>query len=64
MTRDQLKVDHKYNWKNQPERLVYTGRHKDHPMCRGWYQFALTTDPYKVWCEVREEDLHRIEETK
>jgi hypothetical protein len=63
MTKDQLIVGGRYNWKNQPERLVYLGKHQDHPQCRGWFQFAKIEEPEKVWCEVREEDLASFEET-
>lgn len=56
-----LRVGAKYNWKGQQERLVYLGRN-----ARGrglWHQFALITEPARVWCEVLEEDLHMLEET-
>lgn len=51
-----LELGNGYNWKNQPERLVYRGR-------KGlWHQFSLigNTD---IWCEVLESDLHMLEET-
>lgn len=56
----------KYNWKNQPERLVYLGKKGS------WHQFAKIeypdTDPEQgypnqVWCEVLDGDLHMLEET-
>ena len=50
-------VDGKYNWKHQTERLVYIGK------MGAWHRFALVSDPYKVWCEVLDEDLHMLEET-
>lgn len=57
-----LKHGGKYNWKGQPERLVYLGRE---PYPDGyWYQFALVGKPNKVWCEVRERDLDHFEESK
>jgi hypothetical protein len=59
MTKDQLIVGGRYN-----ERLVYLGKHQDHPQCRGWFQFAKIEEPEKVWCEVREEDLASFEETQ
>jgi hypothetical protein len=62
--KDQLVVGGRYNWKDQPERLVYLGKHQDHPQCRGWFQFAKIEEPEKVWCEVREEDLASFEETQ
>ncbi len=45
-----------YNWKNQPERLVYMGKED------AWHQFRKT-DSYDVWCEVRDEGLHMLEKT-
>jgi hypothetical protein len=52
----------KYNWKGQPERLVYLG-------CNWsgngyWHQFAKVETPTVVWCEVKTSDLLLIEETK
>jgi hypothetical protein len=46
-----------YNWKNQPDRLIYLRRFN------GWHQFKKIGDPREVWCEVRDEDLHMLEET-
>lgn len=53
-----MQVGGKYNWINQPERLVYLGKKGS------WHQFALASNPRKVWCEVLEEDLRCLEETK
>lgn len=56
-------VGGKYNWKHQPERLVYLGL--QHYRGNGfWHQFAKVGQPEVVWCEVREEDLSMFEETK
>jgi hypothetical protein len=46
----------RYNWKNQPERLVYLGKKGS------WHQFAKlgTSD---VWREVLDTDLHMLEAT-
>lgn len=52
----------KYNWKGQPERLIYMGRNWSGNGY--WHQFALVDKPYKVWCEVQDNELDRIEETK
>lgn len=52
-----MKIGDKYNWKNQPERLVYLGR------VGAWHQFALIEKPDVVWCEVLSEDLSMLEET-
>lgn len=46
-----------YNWKGQPDRLIYLRKFN------GWHQFQKIGDPREVWCEVRDEDLHRLEET-
>lgn len=50
-----------YNWKNQPERLIYLGVHISNGP---WYRFAKVDKPGVVWCEVRKEDLRMFEETK
>jgi hypothetical protein len=63
VTRATLVIGGKYNWKNQPERLQYVGKHMDHPRCAGWYQFSKVGET-AVWCEVRESDLSRFEESK
>ena len=54
-----FKIGWRYNWRNQPERLVYLGR-------KGlWHQFCKVGDTTeKVWCEVLTEDLCRLEATK
>ena len=46
-----------YNWKNQPDRLIYLRRFD------GWHQFKKIGDPREVWCEVLDGDLHMLEET-
>ncbi|WP_292802739.1 hypothetical protein [Methylotenera sp.] len=53
-----MEVGGKYNWKNQPERLVYIGKKGS------WHQFVKTDNPSVVWCEVLDADLRMIEETK
>lgn len=55
---NKLKVGAKYNWRNQPERLVYLGKQG------AWNQFAKVGDLGTVWCEVLDSDLHMLEETK
>lgn len=52
-----LKQGHFYNFKGQPERLVYLRPNTY------WHQFALCSDPTRVWAEVHASDLHMIEET-
>jgi len=57
-----MKKGGKYNWINQPERLIYLG-HNFHGNGY-WHQFALVESPFKVWCEVQDSDLESFEETK
>ncbi len=57
-----LTIGGKYNWKGQPERLIYLG-------CNWsgngyWHQFEKADQPGVVWCEVLDEELHNFEETK
>lgn len=51
----------RYNWKNQPERLIYLG--KNWSGNGYWHQFALVACPNKVWCEVTESQLDGFERT-
>lgn len=57
-----MRIGGKYNWKGQPERLIYLGMQQFWGDGR-WYQFALVDEPNKVWCEVRGADLDSLEET-
>lgn len=58
----QMVKGNRYNWKGQPERLIYLG---DNFSGNGyWHQFALVTNPTKVWCEVQGYQLESFEETK
>ena len=57
MSPESLVVGGRYNWKGQPERLIYLGEH------RGWHQFKKIGDPRDVWCEMLNGDLHMIEES-
>lgn len=54
-------IGKKYNWQNQPERLVYLG--KNWSGNGYWHQFALVSDQDNVWCECLDADLNGIEET-
>lgn len=58
-----MKILGRYNWKNQPERLVYTGIHRYNGDHRDWHQFELVGNPGQVWCEVLSPDLDSFEET-
>lgn len=55
--RNDMNIGEKYNWKNQPERLIYKGK------IGVWHQFVQVSNPDVIWCEVLEEDLHMIEKT-
>lgn len=58
---NKFKIGGKYNWKNQPERLIYLGpKWFSDGM---WHQFALVEKPNQVWSEVRTSDLKSFEET-
>lgn len=60
MTPEEMKVGGRYNWINQPERLIYTGL----DWAGYWHQFRKIGDDRAVWCEVASADLQFIEETK
>lgn len=63
LTADQLVVGGRYNWKGQPERLIYQGVMRDPTGI--WHQFCKVDDPHKtVWCEVRASDIERFERTR
>jgi hypothetical protein len=53
-----------YNWKGQPERLVYMGTMTYNGDRRTWHQFAKVEEPHEVWCEVLPQDLEGFEETE
>lgn len=57
-----MEIGKKYNWKNQPQRLVYLGNNFSGNGY--WHQFALVESPNKVWSECLDSDLKMIEETK
>ena len=61
MNRDQMKIGGYYNWRNQPERLIYLGRNWSGNGF--WHQFALIDKPNEVWSEILDADLQSIEET-
>jgi hypothetical protein len=52
------KIGERYNWKSQPERLVYMGR------AGSWHQFSKVEEPSEIWCEVLTADLHMLEPTE
>lgn len=57
-----FRVGGRYNWKGQPERLVYLGRNWSGNGF--WHQFEKVDKPGVVWCEVLDSELPMIEETK
>ncbi len=56
-----MKVGDFFNFKNQPERLIYLGLNWSGNGY--WHQFALAEQPGIVWCEVLTKDLHMLERT-
>lgn len=59
-----LVVGGRYNWKGQPERLIYIGHFHYPGDHRTWHQFALVEKPMDVWCEVLADDLASFELTE
>lgn len=59
--RSLMHIGGKYNWKGQPERLIYIGH--NYSGNGYWHQFAKVESPDVVWCEVVTADLHMIEPT-
>ena len=60
MTPSELVPGGRYNFRLQPERLVYLGVHRYLGDRRDWYQFALVNVPDSVWSELLDSDLHMI----
>lgn len=61
LTPDDMVVGGRYNWKNQPERLVYLGYNWSGNGY--WHQFEKVDEPGTVWCEVLSSDLQYFEVT-
>ena len=59
--RPRMEIGGRYNWRNQPERLIYLGNNWSGNGF--WHQFALVEEPENVWCEVLDSDLESFEET-
>ena len=57
-----MKIGDRYNWKNQPERLVYVGMCE--PRNGRWHQFEKVDEPGVVWCAVQPQDMYMLELTK
>ena len=58
---EELKIGGYYNWKHQPERLVYLGYNFSGNGF--WHQFAKVESPEEIWCECLDYDMRMIEET-
>lgn len=54
-----MEIGGRYNWRGQPERLIYLGRNWSGNGY--WHQFALVSEPDVVWCEVTDSDLDSFE---
>ena len=54
----ELRINGKYNFRDQSERLVYIGK------AGNWHQFEKLREPGIVWSELLDSDLHLLEETK
>ena len=61
LTSAMLKVNGKYNWKGQSDRLIYLGYNFSGNGY--WHQFRKIGDPRSVWCEVTNSNIHMLEET-
>ena len=59
--RPRMEIGGRYNWRNQPERLIYLGLNWSGDGF--WHQFALVAEPEVVWCEVLDSELESFEET-
>jgi hypothetical protein len=57
-----MKLNGKYNWIGQPEKLIYIGRNWSGDGY--WNQFEKVDERGVVWCEVRDCDLDMFEETQ
>jgi hypothetical protein len=64
VSKDTIRLNGRYNWKYQPERLVYVGRAHYPGDRRDWFQFEKVDKPGEVWCEVLDSDLPSFEQTK
>lgn len=58
-----LVIGGRYNWKRQPERLIYMGRRLYPGDGRTWHQFAKVGAPGVCWSEVLDGDLSSFEES-
>lgn len=61
ITANTLRIGERYNWKNQPERLVYMGTRRYPGDGRTWHRFAKVETPKVCWSEVLDSDLASFE---
>lgn len=57
-------VGQRYNWRGQPERLIYMGARRYAGDPRPWHQFSRVETPDVCWSEVLTNELAHFEETK
>lgn len=63
LTTASLVIGGRYNWKHQPERLIYRGTRHYPGDRRTWHQFAKVDAPGVCWSEVLDADLSSFEES-
>ena len=59
MIAEKMIIGEEYNFRNQPERLIYIGNNfsgNGH-----WHQFEKVSERGVVWCEIQPSELHLIE---
>lgn len=59
LTVNDLVIGERYNWKSQPERLVYRGV----DFTGHWHRFTKVETPHEIWCEVLSSDMRMLERT-
>lgn len=59
-----MEIGGRYNWKGQPERLIYMGTARYPNDSRHWHQFAKVENPEVVWSEVLAYEMQFLEETE
>jgi hypothetical protein len=62
LQRVSMKIGGRYNFKWQPDKLVYVGYNWSGNGY--WHQFELVSRPGVVWSEVLDSELSMLEETK
>jgi hypothetical protein len=57
-----LTVGGRYHWRHNPEpKLVYVGHNRSGNGY--WHQFEQAGKPGKIWCEIKDDEIHLLEET-